>query len=72
LPWATKRSSRKDAYLREIGRTSQGRRKHRPVDEAFSVLLERYGRVNVQVAAPFDMAQFLAPWILNPMLSSSA
>lgn len=50
-----------DAYLREMeGRPKEDENIGQLI-KAFSVLLERYGRVNVQVAAPFDMAHFLGP-----------
>ncbi len=48
-----------DAYLQEMeGRTKEAENLGSLV-KAASVILNRYGRVNVQVAAPFDMAAFL-------------
>ncbi len=50
-----------DAYLREMeGRPKEDENLGQLMKAAF-VLLERYGRVNVQVAPPFDMAEFLGP-----------
>ncbi|MBU1412673.1 1-acyl-sn-glycerol-3-phosphate acyltransferase [Myxococcota bacterium] len=48
-----------DAYLQEMeGRTKQAENLTSLV-RAGAVILNRYGRVNVQVAPPFDMAEFL-------------
>lgn len=48
-----------DAYLQEMeGRTKEAENLGSLV-KAASVILNRYGRVNVQVAPPFDMAAFL-------------
>lgn len=50
-----------DAYLREMeGRPKEDENLGQLMKAAF-VLMERYGRVNVQAAAPFDMAEFLGP-----------